>query len=159
MDAQATNRRRGAVDRNVILLAVSGVLLVGAGVIVFAMSGSEASKDSAAVNDAMMTVRCSECGESWKMRYAEWKAKSAAATAAGATGIVCEKCGKATAWHGGLNMSNLKPPSQKDIDSAWSNTDGTAPPPEDYGEDDEYEDYADVPKKEPPKPAMSAVRD
>jgi len=159
MNAQGTRGRRGAVDRNVILMAVSGVLLVGAGVIVFAMSGDEAPEDSAAVNNAMMTVTCSECGESWKMRFADWKEKSAEATAAGATGIVCEKCGKATAWHGGLDMSNLKPPSQKDIDAAWSNTDGTAPPPEDYGEDEDYEDYAEVPKEEPPKPAMSAVPD
>lgn len=133
-----SNLHRGAVDRNLVLAALSGILLVTAGVIVFATSEDPAGASDEAADNFMINLTCrnDECSDPGKMRFADYRRLSEAAVTAGEKRIICPNCGERTAWKRGGFLKPPPVPDPKLVKEAWTNTDGTAPPKRDWGNPD-----------------------
>lgn len=145
-----TRSVRGAVDRNMILVIVAGVLLTGAAVIVFATSGGETVEISEDLAAQMMPVSCSRCQATWEMPYGDYQKESEAAAADGAGGIVCGQCGEESAWKP-VTAIPTPPPT------AAADTPPGADPEAEGAEDDEPY-YEQAPTPATAKPAFGAVK-
>lgn len=109
------------MDRNKILIGVSGLLLVGAIVVYVSLSGEEDAPVPDDVATTMTKIVCESCGESYDIPFEQAQEYATDAAAKG-TKFKCDKCGQATAWiKPSMDMANLPQPTQEQIDQSIGN--------------------------------------
>ena len=127
------------MDRNKILIGVSGILLVGAVVVYYTLSGEEKEAVPDDVATTMTKIVCESCGQSYEIPFEQAQEFATDAAAQGKK-FKCDKCGQATAWiKPSMDMGNLPTPTQEQIDQSIGNpptridegtAQGDAPPEE-----------------------------